>query len=215
MLVFDCEMNNNAYRIACQLICYICSGFLTVYVCNMESNDQKETWLSEEIWYSMDGKTTEFVFSQGEKYLSELCKVSDSITNRCYTLLGIIMAVSPFLVTTVISIQNFLFSSVAYLFASVCVGVCIVLIGVIKPRGGYSVGRDPKSLLRIEDLDHYKQTKRISYLKYELESLQNKIEETNKANESRSEQYRIVLYVLLISFCCLLVFSMLFTSLKN
>ena len=174
----------------------------------------QEPWLMpDDMWNIMDEKTTEFVFSQGEKYLSELCSVSISLTNRCYTLLGIILAVCPFLITTAISINDFLFSSIAYMFASVCVGLCIMLIGIMKPRGGYSIGRDPKSLIRMTDLKHYKDTKCTSFKKYELENLQHKIEETEKANEQRAKEFKMILWILLISFCCLLVFAMLFTSL--
>lgn len=182
----------------------------------MSDNSNNNIWLiPEEMWDLIDEKTTEFVFSQGEKYLSELCKVSISIINRCYTLLGIILAICPFLITTAISIHDFIFSSIAYLFASICVGVCIMLIGIMKPRGGYSIGRDPKGLLRISDLSHHKETGRVSYLKYELENLQSKIEKTEKANEERAKEFKTVLWILLISFCFLLVFSMLFTSLKS
>lgn len=171
-----------------------------------------DNWLSPEIWKALDANTAEFSFSQGEKYLDELCKESAAVTNRCYTLLGIILAVCPFLISTAISINDSLFSGIAYVFVSVCVGLCIMLIGIIKPRGGLSVGRSPKDLLRIEDLEHYQATSCKSYLKYELENLQYKIERTEKTNEERAAGYKLILYILLVSSSGLLAFAMFFTS---
>lgn len=175
-------------------------------------NEKYDTWLYDEMWEAMDAKTSEFTFSQGEKYLEELCKESGIITTRCFTLLSIILAVCPFLISTAISINNGLFSCVAYLFVSVCVGSCIMLIGIVKPRYGSSPGRSPKDLLRIEDLKHYNETSGSSFLKYELENLQNKIEKTEKSNEERATGYKMVLYILLVSFSGLLAFAMFFTS---
>lgn len=175
-------------------------------------NKEYDNWLSDKMWDAMDEKTTEFVFSQGEKYLGELCKESGIITNRCFTLLSIILAVCPFLISTAVSLNDSLFSGVAYLFVSVCVGLCVMLLGIIKPRYGSCVGRSPKDLLRIEDLEHYKESACTSYLKYELENLEVKIEKTKKANEDRAAGYKMILYILLVSLSCLLAFAMFFTS---
>lgn len=160
----------------------------------------------------LDGKAIDFIFAQGEKYLEELCKVSDSITGRCYTLLGIIFAVCPFLVTTALSLHEPMFSMIAYLFATVCVGICVMLFLTMKPRLGYSKGRDPKDLIYEPFMKHYEENDIGSYSLYELENLQWKIDGANKANEQRSKTFTVALWTLLISFCTLLVFAMIFIS---
>lgn len=179
-----------------------------------ESEDaEKDTWkIPDGAIDLLDGKAIDFIFTQGEVYLEELCKVSDSITGRCYTLLGIIFAVCPFLVTTALSLHEPIFSMVAYLFATVCVGVCVMLLLTMKPRFGYSKGRDPKGLISEPVMKHYVENGIDSYSLYELENLQRKIDDTNKANEQRSKTFTVVLWTLLTSFCTLLVFAMIFTS---
>jgi FtsH-binding integral membrane protein len=179
----------------------------------MSKEIEQDAWrLSDDVMDLLDDKAIDFIFSQGEKYLEELCKVSDSITGRCYTLLGIIFAICPFLVTTVLSVGEFLFSVVAYLFAVVCIGVCIMLLLTMKPRDGYSKGRDPKELTYGPFMEHYKENKISSYALYELENLQWKIDVTGKANNQRSRTFTIALWTLLVGFCLLLVFTMIFTS---
>ena len=57
----------------------------------MEKEIEQEAWrLSDDVMDLLDDKAIDFIFSQGEKYLEELCKVSDSIMGRCYTLLGLV-----------------------------------------------------------------------------------------------------------------------------
>lgn len=173
----------------------------------------EETWLTKDIWNNMDKETSEFAFSQGEKYLTELKKVSDSITNRSYMLLGIIIAVCPFLITTILNFSNQFLIGVAYFFTSICIGVSIALIGLTKPWLGSSVGRDPKSLIRMEDLQHYRATKdNSSFVKYELENLQNKIEKTDMQNKQRAQLYKIVLFVIIGSFSLLLLLVLIFKT---
>lgn len=188
-------------------------------VCEKEGVVSVDFYIEQDAWRTpddiedlLDGKAIDFIFSQGEKYLEELCKVSDSITGRCYTLLGIIFTICPFLVTTALSVNERLFSVVAYLFATVCIGVCIMLLLTMKPRDGYSRGRDPKELTYKPFMEHYRNENISSYALYELENLQWKIDTTNKTNNQRSRTFTIALWTLLASFCLLLVFTMIFTS---
>lgn len=179
----------------------------------MNEQENKDVWrVPSETIELLDGKTVDFVFSQGEKYLEELCKVSDSITSKCYMLLGIIFAVCPFLITTSLSVNKIVFTIIAYVFASVCVGVCVMLLLIMKPRSGYSKGRSPKDLIYMPFLEHYKKENIASYAIYELENLQWKIDETNRANEQRSKTFATTLWTLLVSFCSLLIFAMVFAS---
>ena len=180
---------------------------------NMGKDPEQDAWrLPDDAIDLLDSKAINFIFDQGEKYLDELCKVSDSITGRCYTLLGIIFTICPFLVTTALSVGKLLFSVVAYLFAAVCIGVCIMLLLTMKPREGYSKGRDPKGLAYMPFMEHYKEKGISAFALYELENLQWKIDTTSKTNKHRARTFTIALWTLLVSFCTLLVFTMIFTS---
>lgn len=180
---------------------------------NKKGEIEKDVWrVPDEAIDLLDGKAIDFIFAQGEKYLEELCKVSDSITGRCYSLLGIIFAVCPFLVTTALSLHDPMFSTIAYLFAMICVGACVMLLLTMKPRLGYSKGRDPKDLTYEPFMKHYKENEIESYSLYELENLQWKIDDMRKANEQRSKTFTVALWTLLVSFCTLLVFAMIFIS---
>lgn len=177
----------------------------------LEEIKEKE-WLTNEIWGKIDKETADFAFYQGENYLKEICEVSASITNRCYTLLSIILALCPFLITTVVSLNNFIFSSIIYFIGTIYIGLSIAITGLIKPRSGYSPGRPPKDLLKRENLEHYKKSSECSYVKYELENLQRKIECIENSNKIRAKSYRLILFALIGSFAFSLAFALVFIT---
>lgn len=99
------------------------------------SNEYRTHWkISDNEASHIDEKVGQFVFSQGEKYLDELCKIKQATVNRSYTLIGIMVAVCPFLITTSISLHRLAFTVVAGLFALMCIVLCFVLLSLIKPR---------------------------------------------------------------------------------
>ena len=75
-----------------------------------------EPWITDEMWDLMNDDITNYVFDQGEKYLEDLYRISGTITGRCYTLIGIIVAVYPFVITSSLSIKNFYYFMLAALF---------------------------------------------------------------------------------------------------
>lgn len=75
-----------------------------------------------------------------------------------------------------------------------------MLLLTMKPRFGYSKGRDPKDLTYEPFMKHYKENEIESYSLYELENLQWKIDDMRKANEQRSKTFTVALWTLLVSF---------------
>lgn len=170
-------------------------------------NNESELWLTDELWDSIDDESANFAFEQGEKYMLELQEVAKSITNRSYMMLSVVVAVCPLLITTSITTNNLVLSTISYLFTAFCVGLSIFITGLVKPRGGFSIGRDPKSLLRLCDMQHHKQTNSCIKL-YELENLQNKIEMLEQDNNIRAKQQTVALYSIVIALSiCLIVAS--------
>lgn len=82
-----------------------------------------------------------------------------------------------------------------------------MLLSLIQPRGGYSIGRSPREILDKENINCWTSNKNEAFEKYELENLQNKIDETLKSNNKRAKKYKQVLYTLLISFSLLIAAS--------
>lgn len=171
-------------------------------------NKDFDTWLTGDIWDGMDAESADFAFDQGEKYMRELQDVAKAITDRCYMILSVIVSVCPLLITASLTTGNPGMSAISYMFTAFCVGLSVFITGIVKPRGGFSIGRDPKSLLRPCDLEHHKETKSPIKL-YELENLQNKIEFLEKENATRSGQFTVALYSIIVALSLSLVFALL------
>ncbi|MFQ9293863.1 MAG: hypothetical protein ACLR4B_04255 [Bacteroides fragilis] len=60
--------------------------------------EQSEKWITDEMWELMNDDITNYVFEQGEKRLAELNSIADTISSRSQTVLGIIVAVYPFII---------------------------------------------------------------------------------------------------------------------
>lgn len=78
---------------------------------------EQEKWLTDEMWNLVEGKPALFAFDQGEKYMNAICTVSEKITERCFTLLGIIVGICPFLIASIYTFKNDKFVFVAALFS--------------------------------------------------------------------------------------------------
>ena len=168
---------------------------------------EQERWLTDEMWDMVEGKPALFAFDQGEKYLNAICIVSEKITERCFTLLGIIVGICPFLIASIYTFKNYYFILVAAIFSIICIMLCFDLLKLIQPRGGYSIGRSPREILNRENMDCWVLNKNEVFEKYELENLQNKIDKTLKSNNERAKKYKQVLCTLLISFSTMIAAS--------
>ena len=165
-----------------------------------------ETWLTDDLWNKMDEASTNFAFEQGEKYIQELQEVAKAISNRCYMMLGVIVTVCPFFITTSIATHDISLKCISYMFTAFCVGLSIFITGIVKPCRGYSIGRDPKSLLRICDLEHREATESSIKL-YELENLQHKIEQLERENTFHAKQQTIAMYAIVAALSVSLILS--------
>ncbi|MCE5224502.1 MAG: hypothetical protein LLG05_01425 [Porphyromonadaceae bacterium] len=168
---------------------------------------EEKKWLTDEMWNVLKEKPVVFAFEQGEKYLSVICAVSEKLTEKCFTLLGIIVGICPFLIASIYTFKNQYFIIVASTFSIVCIVLCFMLLKLIQPRIGYSIGRSPKEILNKELVEYWNSNEETVFEKYELENLQHKIEKTLEANDQRAKTYKIILYTLLISFSILIILS--------
>lgn len=157
----------------------------------MEKKAKK--WIGKDLWGKIDDKSADFAFEQGEKYMFELQETAKAIVNRSYLVLGVAITVCPLLITTSITANNTELRLISYMFTVFCIGISIYVTGIIRSCRGFSLGRDPKSLLFSCDWNHLKATKSNIKL-YELENLQNKIESLEKDNETKARQLTITLY---------------------
>lgn len=164
-----------------------------------------EKWINEEMWDLMNDDITNYIFEQGEKCLSDLQKISDTITARSYVLLGVITAIYPFILKNSVGNRAEAYAFLA--FAVVCISVCIYIIfAIISPFQVKGVGRIPKETLNMETLKNYNDRKETNFKKYEIEALQDSIEFMERLNNKRARKFRNMLYVLLGSFSLFIAF---------
>ena len=164
-----------------------------------------EPWITDEMWDLMNDDITNYVFDQGEKYLEDLYRISETITGRCYTLIGIIVAVYPFVITSSLSIKNSYYFMLAALFLIVCVSVCYYIVFcIISPYPAVGPGASPRERLVLNTLKNY-----------ELEALQESIDYMEESNKERARKYRNVLYLLLGSLSLFLVAACLIIGLST
>ncbi|MCY6330248.1 MULTISPECIES: hypothetical protein [Bacteroides] len=180
----------------------------------MEENKPK-VWISDEIWDLMNDDITNYVFDQGEKYLADLYKISNTITARCYTLIGIIVAVYPFIITSSLSVRNIFYFILAVLFSIVCIAIgCYIVLGIVTPYPAIGPGSSPRERLVIDTLLNYKERGETNFKKYEIEALQEGIEYMEASNRQRAQKYKRVLYFLLCSLSVFLVIACIIISLS-
>lgn len=163
---------------------------------------KKETpdnWLTNEMWACMDKEAADFVFEQGEKYMQQLEDTAKAITERCYMVLGALLAVCLFLAIFSFTVDNERLDAVRFLFIVFSVWLSVNIIEIVKPKTGASIGRPPKDFLRLCDLERRKKWDESIKL-YELENLQHKIERLEADNEIRAEDQTRVLYLAIIAF---------------
>lgn len=168
----------------------------------MEEKTKK--WIGRDLWNKIDNESANFAFEQGEKYMFELQETAKAIVNRAYLVLGVAIAICPLLITTSITTGNVTLRLVTYLFTSFCIGISIYVTGIIRSCRGFSLGRDPRSLLISCDWVHRKATGSNIKL-YELENLQNKIENLEKDNEIKARQLTIALYSVVVALSVCLI----------
>ncbi|MCS3109631.1 hypothetical protein NXV07_18685 [Bacteroides fragilis] len=97
--------------------------------------EQSEKWITDEMWELMNDDITNYVFEQGEKRLAELNSIADTISSRSQTVLGIIVAVYPFIIMSAAQIKTIYYSVLVALFAIVCICVSIYITrNLISPR---------------------------------------------------------------------------------
>ncbi|EIY48016.1 hypothetical protein HMPREF1068_03095 [Bacteroides nordii CL02T12C05] len=175
-----------------------------------------EPWITDEMWDLMNDDITNYVFDQGEKYLEDLYRISGTITGRCYTLIGIIVAVYPFVITSSLSIKNFYYFMLAALFLIVCVSVCYYIVFcIISPYPAVGPGASPRERLVLSTLKNYRDRGETNFRKYELEALQESIDYMEESNKERARKYRNVLYLLLGSLSLFLVAACLIIGLST
>ena len=163
-------------------------------------------WLTDEMWDLMDDGITNYAFSQGEKCLEDLYRISNTITSRCYTLIGIIVAVYPFIITSSLSANNVCYFILAALFLSICVSVCAYIIfGIVQPYPAIGPGASPRDRLVLSTLKNYKERGETNFKKYELETLQEGIDYMEMSNAKRARKYRNALFILLGSLSLFLI----------
>lgn len=163
-----------------------------------------DSWLTDEMWAYMDKEVADFVFEQGEKYMQQLEDTAKAITERCYMVLGALLAVCPLLITASFAVESEGLNMICYFFTALCIGFAVYIIGIVKPGTGASIGRPPKDFLRLCDLERRKKWDESIKL-YELENLQHKIELLEADNEIRAKKQTWVLYLALIVFAVGLV----------
>lgn len=178
----------------------------------MDDNRTKDgIWhMPDDAFDLLDAKAIEFIFLQGEKMLDEECKVSNSTTNRCYTLVSIIVAVCPLIVSSVVSINKHAYTVLVFLIFLALMSACFILVGIMKPRYYYGLGKDPKTLSEITTMKHYQETGSKFYPYYMLSEIQMRIEETEKDNVHRCKMFTIALYIVVSSICLFVPFALLF-----
>lgn len=166
--------------------------------------EETKKWINKDLWGKIDRESADFAFEQGEKYMFELQETAKAITNRSYLILGVAVTVCPILITTSITTNNIALRFITYMFTAFCIGISIYVTGIIRPSRGFSIGRDPKSLLVSCDWNHRKATN--SNIKmYELENLQNKIETLEKDNKIKARQLMTALYSIVYALSACLI----------
>jgi hypothetical protein len=170
--------------------------------------EQSEKWITDEMWELMNDDITNYVFEQGEKRLAELNSIADTISSRSQTVLGIIVAVYPFIIMSAAQIKTIYYSVLVALFAIVCICVSIYITrNLISPGDTKGVGASPRERLVLATLKNYNVRKEENFKKYEIESLQESIEFMLRHNKERANKYKIVIYILFGSFSLFLLLT--------
>lgn len=175
-----------------------------------------EPWLTNEMWSLMNDDITDYMFSQGEKYLEGLYQSSDTLMRRCYMLIGSIVAVYPFIIMSTVFVNNLFYLILASLFLMICALVCsYIVFGIVKPFPVIAPGASPRDRLDLSTLKNYKERGETNFKKYELEALQEGIEYMEASIAKRVRKYKNALFTLggslslfLISACVILLVSL-------
>ena len=182
-------------------VCVGENGYFWVFKFGLMGGMNDMWRMPDDAFELLDEKAVEFIFSQGEKMLDEECKVSSSTTNRCYALASIIVAVCPLLVSSALSIHNGAYTILVGLLFLLLMAACLILVSIMKPRYGYGIGKDPKTMAELPVMRHYKETGSKFYPYYFLTEIQMRIEETEKDNVRRNRLFSIALYIVVLSIC--------------
>lgn len=162
-------------------------------------------------------ETVMFFYSQAEIRLTETIEISDTITNRSYTLLSLSIALITASVGYILNhlvsgngnIALFTTSIVSLLYLIVTLVTIIVLIfpGELKV-----VGSAPKNIIDYKFINNYKKDKlHKAYRLAQIQNFQMRIEYNSTKNFKRSKQLQIVIALLAATpIFSIIVFSVIF-----
>jgi hypothetical protein len=158
-------------------------------------------------WELVNKDVYKFCFEQAEKRLKDVLDDGEKITNRAYTLIGILIPVLSVFVGVLLknfsSKTVFDFVSILSLLGIVVLGICLFLLSrLIKVREVWFSGTEPQDII----LSHYLEIDSLTEdesLKYmylsEIESIQHKIDQNKLANEQRIRIFSNCLTVVIIT----------------
>ena len=160
----------------------------------------KRTWEIDVVnWEKISIESLKFIFDRGNEKFNALCKISDVITTRAYSLILLILAFITFsfkLLELNYYVLIFTIPFLSLLFA------LWKLFTLVFPRSAPIEGSDPKLFqlkTYVDDEKYDLEQQQQAVLMGQIESVQFQIDKTNKQNETRFKILKICLKIIMYS----------------
>lgn len=160
-------------------------------------------------WEKVNKDVFEFCFNQAEKRLKEVLHDSEKITDRIYTLIGIVTPLLSICVGVVLKhiIEKTKFDFIVYLSV-----VCVIVLGgcvwqltkAVSARNNWLSGTEPRNILQTEyvEIKSLVDDEPIKYMYLsELEAIQYKIDQNQIVNVKRIGVFNKCLKIVILTTC--------------
>lgn len=163
--------------------------------------EHKNKWNPDVDYKQIPKDVIIFMYNEGVKKLESILSIRDSITQKSYILLSITIPLLSVLVSNVINQRGWIqFVSISCTIISII--AILLLYKLIKPRGGFEIGIDPKIICKKEEMDFsgMKDEHKVSVIYfYELSHVQDKITQMRNQNIERTNTFNMVLFMFVIT----------------
>ncbi|MDQ3110126.1 MAG: hypothetical protein M3R17_09540 [Bacteroidota bacterium] len=158
-------------------------------------------------WQNISIDVYKFCYQQGEERLNTLISDGEKITNKCYTLIGLLLPVLSICLGMLIKdISKPILSLevILSIIAVIILGGCVFyLTKLIRSRPGYPSGIEPEKIfcaaqLEFEGLEEEEKLLKSVYYN-EMQHIQYKIEKNRTSNAARIATFDKVLYTIIIT----------------
>lgn len=170
----------------------------------MDTKEIKIDWRPEiDNWKHTSKDLAEFFFSQAEKLLKETIEISDSITERAYNIILILIPLVSILVGFIVGYKDD--NPVAVILSGICVAGFLYSLYeaalVFHPKNLMFLGSEPKKLIQPVFIvpDEPQEIQIIEAIYSECANYQIRIEFNDKSNKARIQRIKRAIIVAIAS----------------